>query len=143
MVLKTAPKTTMTAPKSPDALAARFLLSNKMDELALGMVRPLPRPAQIAPPKSAQGGSILDQIKTKQLSNPNRVRLRPNKITVFAASLSASWADRKLPIKNPTVIEPMARPIWLWLISNCSTATKGTPLMKTKNAPIENAMIRV
>ena len=63
MVLKRAPKTTMTAPKSPDALAARSLRTNKMAELALGMVSPLPRPAQIAPPKSAQGGTILDHSK--------------------------------------------------------------------------------
>ena len=131
MVLKRAPKTTMTAPKSPDALAARSLRTNKMAELALGMVSPLPRPAQIAPPKTAQGGTILDHSKRKQLSNPNVAMLRPIKINVFAASLLASCEDRKLPVKNPMVIDPMARPIWLWLISNCSTATKGTPLIKT------------
>lgn len=76
-VLSTAPKAITSAPPSPAAVPANAGRTDKVPALALGSVRPLPRPMKSVRPNSASGCEAPAANTPRPSTMPTKATTRP------------------------------------------------------------------
>src|SRR3546814_5217600 len=100
----------MGAPDRPAARPANSCRTDKAPALALGKVRPLPRPTTTQAPKIAATDTPPTASRPSPATRPAQATSLPAIIMVVSAWRAAKRPARKLPRTNPAVVEPMAAP---------------------------------
>ena len=113
-----APIKTMEAPASPEALADKSFRIEIIAKFALGEVNPLPIPTNIIPHKRFLSEINPHANRAMVIARPKHATQRPESIIVSRPYFEAYRPDKKLPKRNPHVIDPIQSPICPCSISN-------------------------
>ena len=97
----------MQAPANPEALADRSLLIKIIAALALGAVNPFPTPTKKIPYKRLFSETKPNKKSEIERTRPKQATHRPEIIIVSRLYFEAYRPDKKLPSRNPHVIDPI------------------------------------